>query len=63
MNMLIVLVAMHPSDRASALISWSHFVNQMSLHFISFFRQIDEFKGLHADDRFILIKYNLLPVF
>jgi hypothetical protein len=51
------------SDRDSALISWSQFANQISLRFINFFRQIDEFEGLHADDRFILIKYNLLPVF
>jgi hypothetical protein len=38
-------------------------VNQTVLDFISFFRQIDEFEGLHADDRFILIKYNLFPIF
>jgi hypothetical protein len=51
------------SDRTSAFITWSHFANLISLRFISFFRQIDEFEGLDADDRFILIKYNLLPVF
>jgi hypothetical protein len=57
----------HPSfdvsDRNSALIYWSNMVNQTVLDFISFFRQIDEFEGLHADDRFILIKYNLFPIF
>ncbi len=51
------------SDRASALISWSQYANQITLRFISFVRQIDEFEGLHADDRFILIKYNLLSLF
>ncbi|CAF1175641.1 unnamed protein product [Rotaria magnacalcarata] len=51
------------SDRASALISWSRVANEIALRFISFFRQIDEFESLHADDRFILIKYNLLPLF
>jgi hypothetical protein len=51
-----------PSDRASSLNFWSEFICQLSLRFINFFRQIDEFESLHADDRFILIKYNLLPV-
>jgi hypothetical protein len=51
------------SDCASALISWSELANQVSLRFINFFRQIDEFESLHPNDRFILIKYNLLPVF
>ena len=51
------------TDRASALISWSQFASHIGLRFISFFRQIDEFEGLHGDDRFILIKYNLLPLF
>jgi hypothetical protein len=51
------------SDRSSALISWSQMANQIALRFISFFRQIDDFESLHADDRFILIKYNLFPIF
>jgi hypothetical protein len=51
------------SDRASALIFCSEIVSQISLRFINFFRQIDEFENLHADDRFILVKYNLLPLF
>jgi hypothetical protein len=51
------------SDRDSALISWSEFANQIALRIIKFFRQIEEFEGLNGDDRFILIKYNLLPVF
>ena len=50
-------------DHASALISWSAFANQMALDLITFFRQIDEFEGLNGDDRFILIKYNLLSLF
>jgi len=51
------------SDPASALISWSQYANKIALSFIKFFRQIDEFEGLHVDDRFILIKYNLLSLF
>ena len=51
------------SDRSSALISWSQMANQIALRFINFFRQIDEFESLHADDRFILIKHNLFPIF
>jgi hypothetical protein len=50
-------------DRVSGLIAWSEHANLIILHFISFFRQIDGFEGLHGDDRFILIKYNLLPLF
>jgi hypothetical protein len=50
-------------DRVSTFISWSERANQLALRFISFFRQIGEFEGLHNDDRFILIKYNLLPLF
>jgi hypothetical protein len=57
----------HPSfdvsDRNSALIYWSNQINQTVLDFISFFRQINEFESLHADDRFILIKYNLYAIF
>ncbi len=51
------------SDRTSALISWSYIANQHALSVIKFFRQINEFEGLHADDRFILIKYNLFPLY
>jgi hypothetical protein len=50
------------SDRASALISWSYFVHRIALMFINFFRQIDEFESLNADDRFVLVKYNMSPV-
>jgi hypothetical protein len=50
-------------DRVSAFISWSETVNQLALCFIRFFRQIDEFESLNADDRFILIKYNLFSLF
>jgi hypothetical protein len=51
------------SDRNSALLTWSQIANQTALRFINFFRQIDEFEGLHADDRFILIKFNIFPIF
>ncbi len=51
------------SNPVSALVSWSQTADQIALRFISFFRQIDEFEGLHTDDRFILIKYNLFPLF
>ncbi|CAF1095278.1 unnamed protein product [Rotaria sordida] len=50
-------------DHGDAIISWSQSANQIALRFISFFRQIDEFESLNDDDRFILIKYNLLPLF
>jgi hypothetical protein len=50
------------SDRDSILISWSELANQYAMRHINFFRQIEEFEGLNSDDRFILIKYNLLPV-
>jgi hypothetical protein len=51
------------SDRVSVLLSWSEISNQLALRFIDFFRQINEFQDLLIDDRLILIKYNLLPVF
>lgn len=50
-------------DRDSALVTWLEFANQLALRFINFFRRIGEFEALHADDRLILIKYNLLPLF
>jgi hypothetical protein len=51
------------TDRTSALISWSQAVNGNILSCINFFRQMDEFENLHEDDRFTLIKFNLLPLF
>jgi hypothetical protein len=51
------------SDRTTALISWSQMANQIALESINCFRQIDEFESLDADDRFILIKFNLLSIF
>jgi hypothetical protein len=50
------------SDHATALMSWSQIANQLALQWINCFRQIDEFESLDADDRFILIKFNLLSV-
>jgi hypothetical protein len=51
------------SDRISALISWSECASQRSLKLINFFQEIDEFENLNPDDRFTLIKYNLLPLY
>jgi len=51
------------SNPVSAILSWLQTADQIALRFIRFFRQIDEFEGLDADDRFILIKYNLFPLF
>ncbi len=51
------------SDRDSALMSCLQSADQTGIRFVNFFRQIDEFEGLDTDDRFILMKYNLLPVF
>ncbi|CAF1013610.1 unnamed protein product [Adineta steineri] len=50
------------SDRTSALISWSEFTNRNVLKLIEFFQHIDEFENLNLDDKFILIKYNLLSL-
>lgn len=51
------------SSLNSALISMSQFFHQNTLRFINFFRQINEFDHLHSDDRFVLIKYNIFPLF
>jgi len=47
----------------STLIGFSQYGNQLALRYIHFIRQIDEFESLHNDDRFILIKYNILALF
>ncbi|CAF1686778.1 unnamed protein product, partial [Adineta ricciae] len=51
------------SNRACALTSWSYFLHEIFLSFINFFRQTDEFKCLNGDDRFLLIKFNIFPLF
>ena len=51
------------TDRESALLSMSEFTHQIALRYINFFRKINEFQELSIDDRFILIKFNLYPVF
>ena len=51
------------SNAENGLITWSHFFSDLAIRFISFFRQIDQFENLHADDRFILIKYNLFSIY
>jgi hypothetical protein len=45
------------------LIGFSQYANVLALRYIHFIRQIEEFESLHNDDRFILIKYNLLVLF
>lgn len=50
------------TDRTSALITWSHFVQQITLRFVNYFRQIEQFEQLDLDDRSTLIKYNVFPV-
>lgn len=50
------------TDRTSALITWSQFIQQIALRFINYFRQIDQFEQLDVDDRLILIKYNIFPI-
>lgn len=51
------------SDTNSAVASWSQIAEQIALRFINFFRQISEFENLDANDRFILIKYNLYALY
>ena len=51
------------NDRTSALITWSQATNGNVLSCINFFRHMDEFENLHEDDRFTLIKFNLLSLF
>ena len=50
------------SDRTSALITYSQFVDNIALRFINFFRQIEQFERLNVDDRLVLIKYNIFPL-
>lgn len=51
-----------PSDRTSQLICCLQFNNEAALRLIRFCRLIDQFESSDADDRFIMIKYNLLLV-
>ena len=51
------------NDRTSALITWSQAITGNIISCIDFFRHMDEFENLHEDDRFTLIKFNLLPLF
>lgn len=50
-------------DRRSAVASWSKMANLITLKLIDFFRQVDQFEELNADDRFFLIKWNLFSIF
>jgi hypothetical protein len=47
----------------SELIGCLQFNNEIALRVIKFSRLIDEFENLDVDDRFIMIKYNLLLLF
>lgn len=51
------------SSPASSLLTWSQCFNEVALHFIEFYRHIDEFEHINADDRFTLIKYNLFSIY
>jgi len=51
------------SDDVSELIGCLQCNNAVALHLVKFCRSIDEFEHLHADDRFILVKYNLITLF
>lgn len=55
--------AIDTTDHTTALLSWSQFATEIVLRYIDFFRQVDEFEQLNNDDRFVLIKYNLLSLF
>lgn len=48
------------SNQESELICCLQFNNKIALAIIEFCRFIDQFERLHADDRFIMIKYNLI---
>ena len=50
-------------DRRSAVASWSNMANLTTLKLIDFFRQVDQFEELNADDRFFLIKWNLFSIY
>lgn len=51
------------SSPSSSLITWSQCFNEIALRFIEFYRHIDEFEQINADDRFTLIKYNLFSIY
>ena len=52
-----------PSDRTSELICCLQSNNDIALQIIKFCRLIDKFESMNADDRFIMIKYNLTLLF
>lgn len=51
------------SDKVSAIRTCLQTSDEKALGFIKFFRQINGFENLNSDDKFILIKYNILSVF
>jgi hypothetical protein len=51
------------SDDVSELIGCLQCNNAIALYLVKFCRSIDEFENLHVDDRFILIKSNLITLF
>lgn len=50
------------SNRLSAVISGSHFMNQIILRSLSFIRQTNQFEHLCLNDRMILTKFNLFAI-
>ena len=52
-----------PSEHTSELICCLQFNNKVALRLIKFCRLIDKFESMNADDRFIMIKYNLTLLF
>lgn len=60
---LIDYSKLNVADQKSALILWSQIGNATILKVIRFVQQIEQFNQLNNDDRFILIKYNLLSLF
>ena len=49
-------------DRRSAVASWTASVDRTGMKLIQFFRQLDQFEELNAEDRFFLVKFNLFSV-
>ena len=50
-------------DHRSTIASWSNLADRVAMRLIQFFRQVDQFEELNADDRFFLVKSNIFPIF
>ncbi|CAF2910410.1 unnamed protein product [Rotaria sp. Silwood2] len=53
----------NPSVYATSLLEYLNSRSVSALRFLTFFKQIPEFNQLHVNDKLILTKYNLLPLF